>query len=116
MKPSFRGTDARVRCMGSSFRGTDARVRCMGPSARGTDARVPRTKPSERGTDVPVRHDPRRALGVGDPLLVLAAGVWFAAPWARFTPGGSGSVCHPLPGCRKNEKWVPDPGRGHTAV
>jgi len=34
---------------------------------------------------------------------------------ARFTPGSSGSVRHPLPGCRMNEKRVPDSGRGRTA-
>jgi hypothetical protein len=86
------------------------RLRRMRPSERGTDARVRRMKPSDRGTDVPVHPDPRRALGAGYPLLVLAAGLCIAEPWARFTPGSSGSVRHPLPGCRKNEKRVPDPG------
>jgi hypothetical protein len=35
---------------------------------------------------------------------------------ARFAPGSTGSVRPPTEGCRKNAKWVPDPGRGPTAV
>ena len=36
-------------------------------------------------------------------------------PGARFTPGSSGSVRHPLPGRRQNEKRVPDSGRARIA-
>ena len=93
----------------------DARGRRRKPSERGTDARVRRTKPSEHGTDVPVRSDPRRAPGGGCPILVLAA--------AWSTRRAMGTVhswefrlrAPPLPGCRMNEKRVPDSGRGRTA-
>jgi hypothetical protein len=66
------------------------------------------------------RHGPLRDLraerpGSGARFSFLRRHGVLAEQRARCTIGSSGPKRPPLPGCRKNEKRVPDPGRGPTA-